>query len=181
MNSLLLAFSWQDITNASSNVVLQIIAWVLIGIGMAGTILPFVPGTLFVLAGGLVLRLGLGDESGLTWVTIGILTAFSALAFFVDWAASALGAKWFGASGWGVFGAVAGGILGALFFNIPGLIFGPFICAFALEVLMADRKLGAATQSTWGAFVGTVLGIILKGGLTIAMLAWILLDMFKWK
>jgi len=179
--SLILVFSFQELGANAANFFAVAVTVFLIGIGLTGALLPFIPGTLFILAGGIVYRLWLGPESGLTWIAVGVLGALSAIAFLIDWAATAAGAKWFGSSGWGVAGAIIGGLVGGLFFNIFGLLFGPFIGAFALEVFMADRKIGAATQSTWGAFIGTVLGIMGKGVVTVAMVALMWFDINRWE
>jgi uncharacterized protein YqgC (DUF456 family) len=129
--------------------------------GLAGTLLPVVPGLpLMWLA-----MLGYGWFTG--WQAYG-LTALVVtglvvlLSLVVDYAASAIGAKKFGASRAGLFGAVAGGILGLIFFSLPGLILGIFLGALVLELVISRRDLGAALTAGVGALLGFLAGSFFK-------------------
>jgi uncharacterized protein YqgC (DUF456 family) len=84
------------------------------------------------------------------------------LSMVLDYAASAFGAKKFGASRPGLVGAVAGGILGLIFFSLPGLILGIFLGAMALEILVSRRDLGAALTAGVGALLGFLAGSLFK-------------------
>ncbi|MDR2934596.1 MAG: DUF456 domain-containing protein, partial [Candidatus Adiutrix sp.] len=120
-----------------------VIALLVLLAGLAGTLLPVVPGLpLMWLA-----FLGYGWFTG--WSAYGFtslaVTGFLVLlSMVVDYAAAALGAQKFGASRAGLFGSVAGGILGLIFFNLPGLILGIFLGAVALEILVSRRNTWAA-------------------------------------
>ena len=79
--------------------------------GLAGTIIPALPGVPMVFAG-LFLAAWAGDVSQVGWTTVGVLGVLTALAWLIDFLAAALGAKRLGASQrafWGAaFGAIAG-------------------------------------------------------------------------
>lgn len=171
--------SWENVGALSWDMVGNFVAWALIGIGFLGTFLPILPGTILILAGALVHRFWIGAESSLGWVGLGILALLVLLSYLVDNLASALGAKWYGASKWGMWGAVLGGLIG-LFFGLPGLFIGPLAGAFAFELLLARKQITGATRSTWGTLVGTALGILVKGGIALAMIATIIVDLFVW-
>ena len=79
-----------------------------------------------------------------------------------------LGAKKFGATWRGMTGAVIGGIVG-LFFNLPGIILGPFIGATLFEML-GDKEFKKAAHAGLGATVGLLLGIVGKFSICVVMM-----------
>src|SRR5205814_4668911 len=97
---------------------------VLVVVGLAGVVLPGLPGTVLIFAGLLLAawadgftRVGAG-----TIVALGVMTVAS---YFVDAAAMALGMKRLGTTKRAMAGAAIGSFAG-LFFGLPGLIIGPF-------------------------------------------------------
>ena len=146
--------------------------------GLLGAIIPFLPGPfLLVLAG--VLHSFFRPDSGVSWWGIGILGVLLALAYLVDFASGMMGARWFGASRWGVLGVFVGGFIG-IFFSLPGLIIGPLAGGFAFELLFAKKEMKPAIKSTWGTFVGTTLGMALRILVSIAMVITFLVDVLWW-
>lgn len=151
------------------------IAVILVLVGIAGTILPALPGLPLVFAG-MLLGAWAGDFAYIgvpTLVVLGVLTAFSLV---VDFWATALGAKRVGASGKAVAGAVIGTLVG-IFFGPIGLFAGPFIGALAGE-LLHGRDVGQATRVGFGTWLGVVFGTVLKLALAFTMvglfvLAWV--------
>jgi len=107
--------------------VLWLLAAALVLVGIVGVVVPGLPGAILVFAGlalaawidGFV-RVGLG--------TLAVLAALTALTYALDFVATAIGARRFGTSWWGVAGALVGTIVG-LFFGLPGLVLGPFLGA----------------------------------------------------
>jgi uncharacterized protein YqgC (DUF456 family) len=148
------------------NLVLWILAVGLVLTGLVGTVLPGLPGAVLVFAG-LALaawidgfaRVGLGTLAG--------LVALALAAYALDFVATAVGARRFGTSWWGVLGAVAGTVVG-LFFGLVGLLVGPFLGAFAAE-LMARRDVRQAGRAGVGAWLGLLLGTAGRLGLVLAM------------
>lgn len=158
------------------------LVWTTIGalmiVGFAGTFLPIIPGTTFILFGALIHYFAFDMEaSGLAWQGLVFISLFWLLSFVVEWVSGALGAKWFGASKWGAIGAVIGGIVG-IFFGLPGLIIGPLAGAFAFELLIEKKKMKPATDSTIGTLVGGLAGIAAKVVIGFAMLSWYVIDVF---
>jgi uncharacterized protein YqgC (DUF456 family) len=98
------------------------------------------------------------------------------LAWSLDLAAGALGAKRFGASRQAIVGAGIGALVG-LFFALPGMLLGPFLGAVAGE-LLARRDLEQAGRAGVGAWLGLVLGIAAKLALSLSMIVVFLVARF---
>lgn len=139
----------------------------LVGVGLAGTVLPALPGTPLVFVG-LWLAAWIDDYARVSVWTLALLGLLVLLAVAIDFAASALGAKRVGASPRAITGSVLGTFVG-LFFGIPGLLLGPFIGA-VLGELSAQRGLDQAARAGVATWLGLVFGTIAKLALTLAML-----------
>lgn len=149
-------------------ILLWVLAVLLVAAGLAGTILPGLPGAPLVLAG-LVLAAaadGFVHTGWPTWVVLGLLGVASV---GVDLLASALGAKRFGASPRALVGAALGALVG-LFFGLPGLVLGPFVGA-VLGEYSARRNLAQAGRAGVGTFLGLLFGAAAKAALALAMVA----------
>ena len=152
-----------DLTN-----VFYVLAGLLILVGIAGTVLPALPGLPLVFAG-MVLAAWAGDFQQVGWVMLTVLGLLTLLSIGVDFLATAMGAKRVGASKLALVGAVVGTFAG-LFFAPIGLLAGPFLGALVGE-LIHSRQLGQATKVGFGTWVGIVVGTVLKLGLAFAMVA----------
>ena len=147
---------------------LWILAALLVAIGLAGVILPALPGAPLVLAG-LVAAAAADDFQYVgPWALAG-LAVLAALTYAADFVAGAVGAQKFGASKRAIGGAVLGAIAG-LFFGIPGVLLGPFIGA-VLGELSQHGDLRKAGRAGLGATLGLALGAAAKVSLMFAMLA----------
>lgn len=139
----------------------------LIVIGMAGTVLPGVPGVAAVFGGMLLAAWidGFARIGAPTLVTLGVLTA---LAFVADIVGSLIGAQRVGASRLALAGAALGALV-ALPFGIFGLMVGPFFGAVIGE-FMARQRLDAAARVGIGTWLGLAVGSLAKIALVFAML-----------
>ena len=146
---------------------LLVVAALLAAIGLAGLVLPAVPGAPLLFAG-LLLAAWVEDFAYVGIKTIAILGVLALLTYGVDFWATMFGAKRFGASKRAVIGALIGAVVG-IFFGLLGVIFGPFIGAVIGE-LSARRGLHAAARAGVGATVGLVLGAALKIALAFTMI-----------
>lgn len=151
-----------------------VLAAVLAAVGLAGIVLPALPGLPLVFAGMALAAWADGFEQvgGVTLAVLGLLTVVS---LGVDFLATALGAKRVGASRKALAGAVIGTFAG-LFLGIVGLFVGPFAGALVGE-LLHGRQVGQAAKVGLGTWLGIVLGVVLKLGLAFAMLG---LFAFAW-
>jgi len=145
------------------------LAVLLVLIGLAGTILPALPGVPIVLAGLLLIAWmdGFVHVSGLTLVWMSVLTLLSVI---IDFLATAEGARRFGAGRHAILGATAGLLVG-LFFGLPGILFGPFLGAVAGH-LISQANLDASVRAGVGATIGVVIGTISKVVIAVILLVW---------
>ena len=153
-----------------------VVAAVLILAGLAGTILPALPGLPLMFAGMLVAAWADHFQQISPW-TIALLALLTLLSIIVDIAATAMGAKRVGASKLAIFGAALGTLVGGIVFSLPGLILGPFAGAVAGE-LIHGRELRHASRIGVGTWVGLALGTALKLALAFAMLGIFVLALF---
>ncbi len=133
-------------------------------VGLAGVVLPGLPGSPLLLAGA-VLVAWAGDFTRVGRGTIAVEAFIAGLIFTADYVAGALGAKAFGASRWAFAGALLGLVAG-LFFGLPGIVLGPALGAFALE-LLKDPDVGRAARAGIGVLVGFVVGSVVKVALAL--------------
>ncbi|WP_342315608.1 DUF456 domain-containing protein [Lysobacter sp. FW306-1B-D06B] len=144
-----------------------VLAGLLILVGIAGTVLPALPGLPLVFAG-MLLAAWAGDFREVGWVVLVILGLLTVLSIGIDFLATAVGAKRVGASKLAVAGAMIGTFAG-LFFGPIGLFAGPFVGALGGE-LIHGREVRRATKVGFGTWLGIVFGVVLKLGLAFAML-----------
>ncbi len=152
--------------DGSAQILLWILAIGLVLVGIVGTVVPGLPGAILVLAG-LVLGAWIDGFARVGWGTFAGLAALTGAAYALDFAATAIGARRFGTSWWGVLGAL-GGTVGGLFFAPVGLVIGPFAGAFLAE-LVARRDVRQAGRAGLGAWLGLVLGTAGRLALVLAM------------
>jgi uncharacterized protein YqgC (DUF456 family) len=114
-------------------------------VGLAGSVLPGLPGVPLIFLSALVYAF-LTDFEVVGALVIGLLGVFAAIALVADFAATTYGARRFGASNWGTAGGAIGGIVGALagalFFGVGallGLILGTIGGVFLGEYLRRRR------------------------------------------
>jgi uncharacterized protein len=110
---------------------------VLVVAGLAGIVLPALPGTLLVF-GGLVLGAWIDDFTRVGWFALGAIAVLAVLAWLMDYVAAMLGAKRAGASRQAIIGAAIGTVAG-IFLGIVGVLFMPLVGAAAGE-FMARRN-----------------------------------------
>jgi uncharacterized protein len=141
-------------------VFLLIVSILVILVGLIGTALPMLPGIPLIYLGYVIWGLASGwrDYGATTMIILGVVTVASVL---LDYYAGAAGAKKFGASTSGVIGAFLGAIFGIIFFNIPGLILGPFAGAVIGEMI-SGKKQSDVWRAGWGAFLGFLAGSLFK-------------------
>lgn len=144
-----------------------ILAAVLVLAGLAGLLLPVLPGAPLLFAG-LLLAAWAENFAFVGWKTLTVLGVLALLTYPADLMAGAFGAKRYGASPRAVTGAVLGAVVG-IFFGLIGVIVGPFLGA-AIGELLTQRHLGRAGRAGFGATVGLVLGVALKLALALTML-----------
>ena len=138
---------------------LWILSVALILLGVAGTILPALPGTAFVLAG-IVLGAWIDDFTRVSTTTVVVLTFMAVVAWVLDYVAGLLGAKRAGASKQALIGAAVGTVVG-LFMGIIGVLFMPLVGA-AVGEYIARRDEKNAMKVGVATWLGIMAGLIAK-------------------
>lgn len=156
-------------------ILLWIVAVACVVVGVAGAVLPAVPGPVLVF-GGLFLAAWAEGFVYVGWGTIAVLALLTVLAYAVDFGASVLGARRVGASKSGLVGAMVGTVAG-LPLGLPGILLGPFIGATIGE-LTARKDLRAAGRVGMGTWLGLVLGAALELTLVFLMIGIFLIAQF---
>jgi uncharacterized protein YqgC (DUF456 family) len=144
-----------------------LLAVVLVCVGVAGSVLPALPGVPLVFVG-LLVAAWAGDFQQVTWITLVVLGLLTVASFAIDLLATAAGAKRVGATRLAVVGAMLG-TFGGLFLGLPGLILGPFIGALAGE-LISHGKVEQATRAGFATWMGLIFGTVAKLALVFTML-----------
>jgi uncharacterized protein len=148
------------------SVLLWILAVALIVVGVAGTVLPALPGVILVFAG-IVLAAWIDGFARIpVWLVVvfGLLTA---LAWAVDYFAAAAGAKKAGASRLALVGALIGTLAGIVT-GLWGLVFMPLVGA-ALGEYIAQRDLRRAGKVGLATWIGLLAGTAAKVAIVFAM------------
>jgi len=145
------------------DIALYVLAALLMIGGIAGNILPALPGIPMIFGGiWLVAAVDQYRHLGMWWlIIIGALGAFGVL---LDFVAASLGAKRVGASRLALWGAGLGTVVG-MFFGLAGLIVGPFAGALLGELASGKSVLRSAHVgiATWlGLLFGTLVKLVIS-------------------
>jgi uncharacterized protein YqgC (DUF456 family) len=148
-------------------VVLWIAALALIAVGVAGTVLPAIPGVTLVFLGMLLGAWIDGFARIPVWLVV-IFAVLTAIAWAVDYFAAAAGARRVGASKHAVIGALLGTVAG-IFTGFVGLLFMPLVGAAVGEYIAQRdlRRAGTVGLATW---LGLLIGTAVKVAIVFAMI-----------
>jgi uncharacterized protein len=141
------------------DIALYVLAALLIVGGMAGAVLPTLPGIPMIF-GGIWLAAAVDHyrHLGMWWLLI--IGLLGSVGVIVDFIAGALGARRVGASRLALWGASLGTLIG-VFFGVPGLVFGPFVGALLGELVSGNSVLRSAHVGV-GTWLGLLFGTLLK-------------------
>jgi hypothetical protein len=145
---------------------LWVAAVALIVVGVAGTVLPALPGAILVFAG-IALAAWIDDFTRISAWTLALLGAMTALAWATDFVAAAMGAKRVGASRYAIVGAALGTIAG-IFTGFVGLLFMPLVGA-AIGEFVALRDVARAGRVGLATWIGLLVGTAVKVAIVFAM------------
>ena len=148
-------------------VVLWVAAIALIAIGVAGTILPAIPGVTLVFLG-MLLAAWIDDFARIPLWLVVIFAILTAVAWAIDFLAAAAGAKRAGASKLAVLGAMIGTVAG-IFMGFVGLLFMPLVGA-AVGEYIAQRDLRRAGNVGVATWLGLLVGTAVKVAIVFAMI-----------
>jgi hypothetical protein len=139
----------------------------LILLGLAGIVLPALPGTILIL-GGIVLGAWIDDFTRVGWFAVSAVGVLAVLAWLMDYVSAMLGAKRAGASRQAVIGAAVGTVAG-IFMGLVGVLFMPLVGA-AVGEFMARRNHGQAMRVGVATWLGLMAGMLAKFVLAFMMI-----------
>lgn len=141
------------------DILLIILAAICLILGLAGSILPLLPGPPLSYVGLLLLhfteRVQFSSQQLILWLVIVILISL------IDYIIPVLGVKKWKGSRWGTWGCFLGTIVGIFIFPPWGVVIGPFAGA-VLGELLGGKNSSDAIKSGFGAFIGFIIGTALK-------------------
>lgn len=138
----------------------------MVGVGIAGTVLPALPGVVLVFAG-IVLAAWIDGFTVITGWTIGVLAVLTVIGFAIDYLAQMISAQRAGATWQGIAGAAVGTVAG-VFTGLWGLLFMPLVGAAVGEFVSHRDALraGRVGVATW---IGLLVGAVLKLAIVFTM------------
>jgi uncharacterized protein YqgC (DUF456 family) len=140
------------------NTLLVVLGFICIIVGIAGSILPVLPGIPLSYVGILLLHFSKNIQFSTQFLVIlGIvIVVIRVLNYYIP----AWGTKKYGGSKLGVWGSIIGMTIG-IFFGIWGIIFGPFLGA-VLGEMIHGKDTSSVLKAGWGTFVGFLWGVIIN-------------------
>ncbi|MUG97050.1 DUF456 family protein [Scytonema sp. UIC 10036] len=153
--------------------IIYILIVALMLVGIAGAVIPALPGASLILIGIIIWGFVSGSFAAIK-IPLIVTVIVLLLSIGIDFLASYIGAQQAGASKWGQIGAIVGfllgffGLLPALPVGGPllGMLLGPLLGAIIGEYLYRREWL-VAIKAGIGIVVGTILGNLIQGLLAI--------------
>jgi len=141
------------------DILLISIGFILMLVGILGSVLPVLPGVPISWLG--LLMIYLTPSVPMDWVFLGITLMLAIFLYILDSLIPAIGTKRFGGSRYGMIGATVGLLVGIIA-PIPfGIIIGPFAGAFLGELLNTKTRHNAL-RAAFGSFVGFLASTFMK-------------------
>ncbi len=137
---------------------------ILMVLGLAGSILPILPGPPLSFIGLLLLALLKHFSPPLTPTLVIIMAFVTIFVVAMDYIIPLLGARRYGASKWGVWGSVFG-MMAGMFWSPFGMLVGAFIGAVVAEWIVG-KQTGEALRAGWGVVMGTLFATVLRLGVS---------------
>ncbi len=135
-----------------------IIGFILLFLGLAGSIIPALPGPPLCFVALLFQQFKSTPAFSATFLW---LWAFAIVILLVlDFVTPLYGTRKWGGSTYGIWGSTIGLFIG-MWFGPIGILIGPFLGAFIGEVL-ANKSLHQAWKAALGSFIGFLVGTLLK-------------------
>ena len=146
---------------------LYAVSFALILVGLAGTVIPALPGIPMIFAGGWLIDY-LEDYQFFGWGTLIALGVLTVISLIIDWVSQTMGAQKAGATKLGLTGAFVGTIVG-IPFGLVGIFLFPVIGAFVGEMI-GHRDMRKAGKVSWATWIGMIAGIAAKLAIAFIMI-----------
>ena len=143
------------------------VAFLLILVGVAGTIVPALPGIPMIFAGAWLIGY-MEDYQYFGWGTLIALGVLTVISLIIDWVSQTMGAQKAGATKLGLSGAFLGTIIG-IPFGLVGIFLFPVLGAFIGEMI-GHRDMRKAGIVSWATWIGMIAGIAAKLAIAFIMI-----------
>lgn len=143
------------------------VAFLLILVGVAGTIVPALPGIPMIFAGAWLIGY-MEDYQYFGWGTFIALGVLTVISLIIDWVSQTMGAQKAGATKLGLSGAFLGTIIG-IPFGLVGIFLFPVFGAFIGEMI-GHRDMRKAGKVSWATWIGMIAGIAAKLAIAFIMI-----------
>lgn len=143
------------------------VAFLLILVGVAGTIVPALPGIPMIFAGAWLIGY-MEDYQYFGWGTLIALGVLTVISLIIDWVSQTMGAQKAGATKLGLSGAFLGTIIG-IPFGLVGIFLFPVLGAFIGEMI-GHRDMRKAGKVSWATWIGMIAGIAAKLAIAFIMI-----------
>jgi len=156
------------------NTTVLVLAALVMVVGLVGTVVPVIPGTVLIFVAALGYALLEGFQS-VGWPTLVLMGVMALVATTADIWVSSVGAKVGGASGWSVVVGLIGGLIGFLFLSLLGAILGAVLGVLLTEILrLGDWRRALKAGGAWA--IGWALATVVQLGFGLTMVA-----IFAWQ
>jgi uncharacterized protein len=158
---------------------LLLIAFILMIVGILGSILPVLPGPPISWVG--LLLLYLTKAVPMNYTVLGVTLAIALVVGILDYVIPAKGTKRFGGSKYGIWGTNIGLVIGILA-PIPfGFIIGPFVGAFVGELLNDSKDSKKAFKAATGSFMGFLASTFMKFVVSVVFFGLFLMKVWEYR
>lgn len=140
----------------------------LLALGLAGSLVPSLPGPPLILAGAMVYAFFNGLES-VGWPILVVLAVLAVVMQVLDYLAGIYGAKRLGGTRAGVIGCLIGSLVGLFTLGLPGLLLGTFIGSAAGEMIWAGQNLAGSLKVGLGSLLGLLASSLIRILVSLAM------------
>ena len=139
---------------------LLILGFLLMIVGIIGSLLPALPGPPISWVG--ILMLYLCEGISINYWILAVTLLIAVIIGILDYIIPAKGTKYFGGSKYGIWGTNIGLVVG-IFAPIPfGFLIGPFVGALVGELIYNSQEKGRAFKAATGSFIGFLAGTFMK-------------------
>lgn len=149
--------------------IVLVLALLAMVVGLIGTVLPVIPGTILIFLSALGYAFVEGFQT-VGWPTLIVLGVLALVATTADLWASSVGAKVGGASGWSVLAGMIGGLIGFLVLSLVGAIIGAILGVLLTEIVrLGDWRKALKAGGGWA--IGWALATVVQVGIALTMVA----------
>lgn len=156
------------------DILLVSIGFILMLVGILGSVLPVLPGVPISWLG--LLMIYLAPSVPMDWIFLSITLVLAIFLYILDYIIPAIGTKRFGGSKAGAWGAIIG-LFAGIIAPIPfGILIGPFVGALIGELVVNKTERKLAFKAAFGSFIGFLASTFMK-----VFASFVYLGLFLWK